>query len=731
MLSGYPPHVTQLSIAQAFQRGLEHHRAGRLAQAEAVYGQILEVVPGHPDALHLLGVIAHQVGRNDAALELVDGAIRANPARPGYHNQRGLVLHALGRLDEAIASYRTALGLRPDHAEAYGNLGNVLKQHGRLAESIDCYRRALALRPDFAEAHANLGNVLYVLGHSDAALACYARALGQVETGELRAAFAQCLRGAAFGDADAGDLRAIRSFAIRALSEPWARPADLARACIRLIMREPAIGECVARAAQAWPQRLPGPLLFGAAGLAAAIGDPLLRALLENAQACELAMERFLTMVRHAMLEALDGGSAVAQGIGGGQGDGGIAGADADALAFGCALARQCHVNDYVFATTDAEIERAARLREALAAAIARNADLPAATLAIVACYFPLSTLPGSEALLARSWPEPVAALLAQQVAEPLEEQELRESMRRLTPIDDGTSQRVRQQYEENPYPRWVRSPPIGPAQTIESHLRGLFPLVPFPPIDESRGVDILVAGCGTGQESIETARQFPQARVLAIDLSLASLAYAERKSRGLGIRNLEHAQADILRLDTIGRTFDVIACTGVLHHLADPVAGWRMLLSRLRPGGFMRIGLYSEQARGVVAAARRFIAERGYAPTAEEIRLCREDLMSANGGAGFGQLALLRDFYVTGECRDLLFHVEEHRFTLPQIRDMLAALDLRFLGFMLAPGIAMRYAQRHSADLAMTDLAGWTAFEAEFPEAFAGMYVFWVRKEA
>ncbi|MGE5087735.1 MAG: class I SAM-dependent methyltransferase, partial [Candidatus Levyibacteriota bacterium] len=191
------------------------------------------------------------------------------------------------------------------------------------------------------------------------------------------------------------------------------------------------------------------------------------------------------------------------------------------------------------------------------------------------------------------------------------------------------------------------------------------------------------------------------------------------------------HAQADILRLDSIDRTFDVIACTGVLHHLADPLAGWRMLLSRLRPGGFMRIGLYSERAREVVVAARQFIAERGYAPTAEGIRRCRQDLMAAGGTADFARLALLRDFYVTGECRDLLFHVEEHRFALPQIHDMLAALDLRFLGFLLAPGVALRYAQRNPADVAMTDLAAWTAFEAEFPEAFSGMYVFWVRKEA
>ena len=715
--------MNPVSIAQALERGLAHHRAGRLDQAEAAYRQILETGPGHPDALQLLAAIAHQTGRNDAALELIDDAIAARPLHPGYHAQRGRVLYALGRLDEAVAGCRKALALEPGHTGALCGLGNALKLQGRLAESVDCYRRALALAPDFVEAQANLGNALYVLGHADAALACYARAIARVETPELRVAFAECLRGATFdgadgggdGDAGSGNLADVRRFAIRALSEPWMRPADLAPACIRLILQDPVTGACVARASRAWPERLPAALLFGTAGLAAVSGDRLLRTLLENAQACDLALERFLTMARLAMLDAVEDDADAA----------------GDELAFRCALASQCHINDYVFATTDAESGRAGVLRDRLLQALQRDSDIPPASVALLAAYFPLATLPGIETLLARPWPEDFAALLARQVAEPREERSLRERVPRLTPIDDGISQQVRRQYEESPYPRWVKAPPVGGARTIESHLRSLFPLASFRPIDESRGVDILVAGCGTGQESIETARQFPHARVLAIDLSLASLGYAERKARELGLQNLEHAQADILRFDSIDRSFDVIACTGVLHHLADPLAGWRTLLSRLHPGGFMRIGLYSARAREVVVEARRFIAERGYLPTAEGIRRARQDLMAADGGASFAQLAQLRDFYVAGECRDLLFHVQEHRYALPQVRDMLAALDLRFLGFLLAPRVAVRYAQRHPADAAMTDLDAWSGFEAEFPDAFAGMYVFWVQRAA
>jgi len=153
-----------------------------------------------------------------------------------------------------------------------------------------------------------------------------------------------------------------------------------------------------------------------------------------------------------------------------------------------------------------------------------------------------------------------------------------------------------------------------------------------------------------------------------------------------------------------------------------------RELASLLAPDAHMLVGLYSERSRGDVVAARRFIAERGYAATAGDIRRCRQDLISAND-ARFAALALRSDFYVTGECRDLLFHVREQRFTLAAIADMLAALGLRFNGFLLTADVAARYAQRYPSDPGMENLQNWERLEAEFPSVFAGMYIFWLQK--
>jgi 2-polyprenyl-3-methyl-5-hydroxy-6-metoxy-1,4-benzoquinol methylase len=310
-----------------------------------------------------------------------------------------------------------------------------------------------------------------------------------------------------------------------------------------------------------------------------------------------------------------------------------------------------------------------------------------------------------------------------------LEEQRYRDGMRRLTMVADGVSRRVRQQYEENPYPRWIKLPRAEKARSLDSYLRHQFPFASFRPIPKGGAIDILIAGCGTGQESIETAQQFPEAQVLAVDLSLSSLSYAKRKTNERGLKNVEYAQADITQLGSLGRMFDIIVSVGVLHHLADPMAGLRELVALLRPGGLMLLGLYSESARQAVVAARRFIAERGYDSTAADIRRCRQDLMAPESGGLLKQLTSFRDFYATSECRDLLFHVQEHRLTLPQIKAMLSDLDLDFIGFLLEPQHVHRYKECFPQDIPRTNLDYWNDFEARFPQTFIGSYVFWVQK--
>jgi 2-polyprenyl-3-methyl-5-hydroxy-6-metoxy-1,4-benzoquinol methylase len=403
-----------------------------------------------------------------------------------------------------------------------------------------------------------------------------------------------------------------------------------------------------------------------------------------------------------------------------------------DLLRFYVSLARQCFINEYVYALTDHEHAQAEGLRAAVETALQSATPINPLQLVALAAYVPLHELCDAGALLERPWPDTVTALLVQQVREPQEERALAATMPRLTAIDDDVSLLVQEQYEQNPYPRWVKATPVNRPMPIEARLRAQFPLARIRSlgndVGDNDGADVLVAGCGTGQQLIDVAQRIAGARVLAVDLSTASLAYAKRQTQALGL-NIEYGQADILKLGALGRRFDIVDCGGVLHHLADPLAGWQVLVSLLRPNGFMRIGLYSELARQDVAAAQHWVAERKYDRTADGIRRSRQDLLAE--AARFPTVIESPDFFSISDCRDLLFHVQEHRLTLPQIESFLARNGLTFLGFELAPRLLRQYAAQAPGDAAMTDLASWHRFEQANPHTFAGMYQFWLQAPA
>ena len=546
------------------------------------------------------------------------------------------------------------------------------QHHGKPNEAVRLYKQLLALKPDHAEACNNLGCVLLAQGKRDAAGPWFARALVLMPQ----------------------------------LFDEFASVGAM------LVAVNPALGEGMKSAAGAWPRRLPARDLLGPAGFEAVCADVLFRRVLESTTIRDVNLERLLTSIR---LDLLRMASDVAAGDG----------VEDNVLGFCCALAKQCFINEYVFATTQEEAEQAERLKQKLVEALAQGANIPALWPTVVAAYFPLHSLPNAQLLLERAWPTALTEVLVQQVREPWEERQYRDLISRLTDIDDDVSVQVRGQYEENPYPRWVHAASASASITLDEHLRAQFPTAAFRPLGSSSGIDVLVAGCGTGRHPIEVARKYRDARVLAVDLSLTSLCYAKRKTPAALAERIEYAQADIVKLGSIERMFDLIEVSGVLHHLADPIAGWRVLLGLLRPGGFMHVGLYSELARRDIVAARAFILEQGYRPTADDIRRCRQDLHNSP----LSGVAKASDFFSTSECRDLLFHTQERRLTIPQIKSFIAENGLKFIGFEFAPQAMQRYRDIFGGDRFVRDLDRWHAFETERPDTFTGMYQFWIQK--
>jgi tetratricopeptide (TPR) repeat protein/2-polyprenyl-3-methyl-5-hydroxy-6-metoxy-1,4-benzoquinol methylase len=767
-------------VHQLFEAALGLHRSGQFVEAERLYRRILAIDPRHIASLHLSGVLAHQLGQHQVGMALIERAYALDGRDPDIRYNMANMLAAAGRLDEAIAHYAEASRLRPHYAAADFEHGNVLARLGRFDDAATQYRRALEGQPRHVQALTNLGNALAMLGRSQQAVAAWQSALGvnpdnptphlnlgiamqlqgrlddaathfqrvitlipdSVEaydhlartllaagramqaievsrraiaikpTSATKTIFVDCLRHIQIGS----DEPELRELVQNALHEPWGRPDKLIGPAATLAKQHVAIAAGVARVAQTWPQRLAADRLWSPSGRSEICSDPLLRALLEAAPICDLELERFLTTARGVICAEARAATNPAT-------------VDETTLAFACALAQQCFINEYVFALEPDEAESARVLGQMLSAALRSGHDIPPLWIAAVASYVPLHAMTEAPALMTRPWPPAIRKLLVQQIQEPLDEQADRAAIPALTDIDNAVSVAVRRQYEENPYPRWIKIPAARPFDTFEGYLRGLLPGTPFHYKSRGAHCEILVAGCGTGHHAIEVGLRSRDARVLAIDLSLASLAYARRKTRELGISNIDYAQADLLKVAAIGRTFDVIETGGVLHHLDDPMQGWRALLAQLRPGGMMFVGLYSALGRREVVNARAFIAGRGDQQMADGIRLFRQDIASADHGPAMQHLLTSPDFFSASGCRDLFFHTQEHRLTLPQIQSFLQENRLAFLGFNLDAQIVQKFRRRFPADGAQTDLALWHDFETANPNAFSAMYQFWIQK--
>jgi len=349
---------------------------------------------------------------------------------------------------------------------------------------------------------------------------------------------------------------------------------------------------------------------------------------------------------------------------------------------------------EYVFAETAGE-------REALAKLNLYNGPLH---VAAIACYRPLYRLHQPVWLLSTEMPSTYFAKMLQvQLTEPLEELRLRVEIESLAPITDATSVAVQQMYEENPYPRWTNRP------VARGKLAGNYS-------------DVLVAGCGSGQHPIFEALYRPASKVVGLDLSMASLGYASRKSCEYGLTNLKFVHGDILDVKALGRSFDFISSAGVLHHMADPLKGLQALASVLAENGRMEIALYSEAGRRVIVQAIAMREQLNIPGTSDGIRALREHILALPVSAPARGITEFADFYSMSGCRDLIFHVQEHRLDLTSVDRLVRDAGLVLKKFLVTPAQQKQF-QAQIPDGDPHSLLDWAKFEAMNPAAFASMY--------
>ena len=777
--------MKELTINQALQRGVKAHKAGQIQEADRLYKTILNAQPKHPDANHNIGVLAVDIGKVQEALPFFKTALEANPAAAQFwlsyidalikldkfadakavldqakskgakgdsfdmleqrlneakvqeppqdqlqtlidlysqgqlqqalkqakalvqqfpmslvlYNIQGAVLQELGQLDLSIDAYNKALAIEPNYADAYYNMGMALQRQGKLEKAIKAYNKTLAIKPDYAEAYNNVGVILQDQGKREEAIEAYIRALSiNPDYAEAYNNIGNSLKGIVFKKSNP-DLQKIISLLLDQRTR--VRPNDIASAAISLLRLEPKLQKHLQTDTSDKTRQALQQTVLDLSEL------PLLLKLMGICPLADLGLEALLKEVRAGILSALPSLEGTS-----------------DILAFQSALALQCFTNEYIYDQSKDEKKAVEALEVSIEASLFKGEKPSPQAILCLASYKALHEYKWCDLLSDSS---DIHQVFTRQVSEPRQEVQLKSNMPILEKITDDVSVRVQAQYEDNPYPRWVNlGLPLNPEPISKVIAQAKIKLFDNE-ICEVSTPDILIAGCGTGQHSIDTAAEFKNSKVLAIDLSMSSLAYAKRKTEELGVTNIEYMQADILKLAKLDRQFDIIESAGVLHHMDNPMAGWKVLVDCLRYGGLMKIGLYSELARQKHAAIRAEIYKSNLKHTEKEMKSFRKDVISSDRKHHM-EIKLRQDFYSLSNFRDLLFHVQEHRFTIRQLKQRLEELGLKFCGFE-NDSIIQKFRVSNTGSNDVYDLDKWQSYEDANPQTFESMYQFWCQK--
>lgn len=696
LTAAFPSHYLAWKIL-----GAALNQAGRNDESVYFMEKASELAPQDAESHNNLGIILRVLGRSEAAEKWHRKAIQLKGDYAEYHFNLGVLLSELGQLDAAEACYRKAIEINPEYAKAHGNLGGILKRLRRFSEAEEAYRKAITIHPDNHKALNNLGNLLTDRGNIDGALSCYRQALllspDEVVT---KSNLARALKRASFITAD----RSLYPILLDLLTTGnFGRPEDLVRSALSLLRHDPTIAALFTEA-QAINDVRTVAVVADTAGR-----FPLLLELMKLCPLPDMKFEALLSRTRSLILRHLDELDS-----------------NPPDMEFLSALSLQCFTNEYVYPESDDEEQRVLNLAAKISSALAAGRQPLQREVLCLATYRPIHLFHWCVNLKAL---DDLVDVKARLLTQPLQEREIAQNLPELRPISEHVSEKVRAQYEENPYPRWTKCRLRPLKLTIAAYFEECN--IKF---RQDRGTNlsapnILVAGSGTGRHPIETADRYTNCSVIAIDLSRTSLAYAKRSTKQLGIKNLHFLQADILDIEFLETTFDVIESVGVLHHMREPMSGWKALVNQLKPGGLMKIGLYSDLARTSIAKIREEVAALNLNSSDRDIRHFRNMLTSSEEPHHKAVATGYSDVYSLSEVRDLLFHVQEHRFSLIEIADTLRHLNLEFCGFE-EKHIVSSFQQFYGQSADIYDLESWHKFEEQEPTTFMSMYQFWCQRK-
>jgi tetratricopeptide (TPR) repeat protein/2-polyprenyl-3-methyl-5-hydroxy-6-metoxy-1,4-benzoquinol methylase len=671
---------------------------GQYQRLKSETTRLLSSYPRSIALYDLMGTANYGLGKYQDSVDAYKRALALLPNSPVLHYNLGNSLKEQGNLKEAVISYEKALPIQSNSVEIFLNMARTFHEKESYKNAVKAYHKALSINPNLSCAYNDMGVILELQGDLDKAIDAYCGALIKDPNNvDANYNLAAVLKGGQFQTANPGLHSIVKSILDK---KTIVRPSDISDASLSLLKLDPAVKMLTRQNSKGTLGSTFEEVILGLSDL------PLLLKLMSICPIADVELESALTNIRSHILTSLfkDSNSN-------------------EILTFQSALALQCFTNEYIYTQNSEDSNLLQKLEALIELDFSKGKQPNTKTILCLASFKSLGEYKWRDLIDVTKDLEDV---FIRQVLEPKEEQHLRQEIKTLGSITDGVSSKVRKQYEESPYPRWVNLGLTKKATSIQEMVDKNRLKLSNPNINKVPEPCILIAGCGTGQHSIGTAARFKDSKVIAVDLSLSSLAYAERKTKELGIQNIEYMQADLLNLRKLNIKFDIIESMGVLHHLGDPMEGWRVLTECLKSDGLMKIGLYSEIARKPIVKIRRNISTSKRPLSDEKILSIRKKIISSKEKE-YELIKCWRDFYSLSELRDLIFHVKEHQFTLPQLKTCLKKLRLKFCGFE-SHQIQSAFLKVND-DSNLYDLEEWNNFETSNPEIFAGMYQFWCQK--
>ncbi len=399
------------------------------------------------------------------------------------------------------------------------------------------------------------------------------------------------------------------------------------------------------------------------------------------------------------------------------------------------ALCNQSFKNEYCWFESKNETKNLENLNKIIIKKIKKNINISDHEIQILSSYANLNEYDlNIKEIKKNKLNSDTKEIIKQQVDNIIQEKEILKNIPSISKIKNNTSKKVSKQYQDFPYPRWDHSFDSEEYKYINNIENSILPnKLPLAFLRNKQKVDnLLIAGCGTGRHPIQIAYGDKIIKIDAIDLSLSSLAYGVRKAEELGITNINWLHGDILDLNKIKTRYDAIECCGVLHHMENPKDGFDILDQKLKPGGLMKIALYSRSFRNLLKPSKKLLAQLKTKRVPSDIRFARNEIINKNNN-NYRIVKILPDFYTTSEFIDLLMHERELDFNIRDLKDLYEK-KYEFLGFSHTNKnihiLQNRYKSRFSDDPKMLNLDNWSKLEQDDPTIFGSMYQFFLYKK-